>query len=176
MRTFIQSIESEYARYKTMADKAIQQLSDDEVMLAPGADSNSVAVIVKHVGGNLASRFTDFLTTDGEKPWRQRDEEFETGSAARADVLAVWEKGWAVLFATLSSLTDADLTKTVTIRGEGMPAHVALHRSLAHTASHVGQIVYAAKAMRGGAWQTLSIPKGKSAEFNRAMTSKDATR
>lgn len=161
MRTFVQSIESEYARYKTMADKAIQQLSDDEIMLAPGADSNSVAVIVKHVGGNLASRFTDFLTTDGEKPWRQRDEEFETGSAARADVLGVWEKGWGVLFATLSSLTDADLAKTVTIRGEGMPVHVALHRSLAHTASHVGQIVYAAKAMRGAAWQTLSIPRRK---------------
>lgn len=169
MRDVVASIESEYQRYKTMADKAMAQLGDADLLAATGEESNSIAVIVKHVGGNLASRFTDFLTTDGEKPWRARDEEFETAGATRADLLGGWERGWDVLFRTLASLTDADLTRQVTVRGEAMPVHAALHRSLAHTASHVGQIVYIAKAIRGAAWQTLSIPRGKSAEFNAAM-------
>lgn len=169
MRDVVTSIEAEYHRYKTMADKAMAQLEDGDLMAASGEESNSIAVIVKHVGGNLASRFTDFLTTDGEKPWRARDEEFVAAGATRADLLAAWERGWGVLFGTLAALTDADLARPVAVRGEVMPAHAALHRSLAHTASHVGQIVYIAKAIRGAAWQTLSIARGKSAEFNAAM-------
>jgi hypothetical protein len=174
MRDITASIESEYRRYKTLADKAIAQVSDADLTVAIGSESNPIGVISRHVGGNLASRFTDFLTSDGEKPWRQRDEEFEPAESSRASVLDEWERGWRVLFDTLASLTDAELTRTVTIRSERMPVHVALHRSLAHTASHVGQIVYVAKALRGADWATLSIPRGKSREFDRAAVAQQS--
>jgi hypothetical protein len=169
MRAIIGSIEDEYRRHKTLADKALSQVRDDEFFAATSDGANAIGVIVKHVGGNLASRFTEFLTSDGEKPWRQRDEEFEAGAMARSDVMNQWERGWSILFETLAALTDADLSKTVRIRGEALPVHAALHRSLAHTASHAGQIVFAAKAFRGSGWATLSIPRGQSAAFNASM-------
>lgn len=168
MRQMIVSIEREYHRYKSMADKALAQVSDEEFAAGLGAGSNEIGTIVKHVGGNLKSRFTDFLDSDGEKPWRQRDGEFELGDAPRAEVLVVWEQGWRTLFDALAALRDCDLTRMVTIRSEEMPVYAALHRSLAHTAAHVGQIVYVAKVLRGTAWVTLSIPRGRSAEFNRS--------
>jgi Protein of unknown function (DUF1572) len=169
MRAFTESIESEYRRYKTMADKAVAQVRDDE-FFANGSDaSNSIAVIVRHVGGNLLSRFTDFLTSDGEKPWRQRDDEFEQEGQTRVELLEQWERGWGVLFSTLAALSDADLSRQITIRKEPLPVHAALHRSLAHTASHVGQIVYVAKGLRGADWSTLSIARGQSAQFNKSM-------
>ena len=168
MRTLVESIEAAFCSYKTLADKAIAQVGDEALFWTPSEESNSIAVIAKHIGGNLASRFTDFLTSDGEKPWRQRDEEFEAGTATRQAVLAQWERGWSVLLATLASLTDADLTRGVTVRGEPLPVHGALHRSLAHTASHVGQIIYAAKASSGKDWATLSIPRRPSPSATQA--------
>jgi hypothetical protein len=170
MRDLTASIESEFRRYKAMADMAMGQVSDADLVVVVGVESNPIGVIVKHIGGNLTSRFTDFLKSDGEKTWRQRDGEFEIVGTSRAAVVDVWECGWRVLFETLASLSDADLTRTITIRSEPMPVYVALHRSLAHTASHVGQIVYVAKVLRGAGWATLSIPRGQSGEFNRAMT------
>lgn len=159
MRDFITSIESELRRYKELADKALVQVSDAQLTVAIGAESNPIAVVVKHVGGNLTSRFTDFLVNDGEKPWRERDREFELDDSSRDSILEPWERGWRVLFETLASLSDTDLTRVVTIRSEPMPVHAALHRSLAHTASHVGQIVYLARALRGAEWVTLSVPR-----------------
>ena len=167
MRDQLAPLERELSRYKTLAEKAMAQI--DEVALnrvTPGFD-NSIAVLVWHISGNLKSRFTDFLTTDGEKPWRHRDEEFVARSVGKAELLAKWEEGWDVLLSTLAAMTDGDLSRTITIRQEVMPAQDALHRAVAHVAYHVGQIVYIAKAAKGEAWTFLSIPPGKSEEFNR---------
>jgi hypothetical protein len=161
VRDFIESIASEYHRYKTMGERTFEQVSEADLVHVPAPDGNSIAIIVWHVSGNLKSRFTDFLTTDGEKPWRERDSEFEERPVTQADLRAKWEEGWAVLFAALGPLTDDDLRKRVTIRGESMAVHQALHRSLAHTASHVGQIVLLGKSARGAQWKTLTIPKAK---------------
>ena len=124
-------------------------------------------MLVRHIAGNLKSRFSDFRTSDGEKPWRRRDDEFESAALTRTELIQVWEDGWSVVLGELSKLADADLGQNVTIRGQKLRIDEALHRSLAHTAYHVGQIVLMAKAMRGGAWRTLSIPRGKSEEYNR---------
>jgi hypothetical protein len=167
-RAFVASIEAEYRRYKALGDAALGQMSDHELNAAGPGGGNSAAVIVWHLGGNLASRFTDFLTADGEKPWRNRDEEFAERRATRAEVLEKWEAGWKVLFDALAELTDADLLRTVRIRGVELPVHAALHRSLAHASYHVGQMVYLAKGLRGDAWQSLSIPPGGSTDYNRA--------
>ena len=161
MRALVASIEGEYRRYKTLGENAVSQLPDSQLADAAGA-SNSVATIVWHLAGNLTSRFTDFLTSDGEKPWRDRDSEFLARQVKRAELQAKWEDGWRVLFATLSALSDADLAKTVTIRGQPHTVAEALHRSLAHTSYHVGQIVFVAKALRGADWRYLSIPPGQS--------------
>ena len=131
------------------------------------SSDNSIAVLVWHISGNLKSRFTDFLTTDGEKPWRRRDEEFVARGVSRAELMAKWEDGWRVLLGTLAAMNDEDLSRPITIRQEAMPAHHALYRALAHVAYHVGQIVYLAKAARGDAWTFLTIPPGKSEEFNK---------
>jgi len=159
------SIAAEFRRYKSLGEAAIAQVNEADLAKAAGED-NSIAVIVWHIGGNLRSRFTDFLTTDGEKPWRDRDEEFEARSVTRQELLAKWESGWQALFGALTSLTDADLDRNVTIRGRPLAVSDALLRSLAHTSYHVGQIVYIAKSLNGTAWQTLSIPKGASATYN----------
>jgi len=159
VRELIGSIEREYRRYKAYAEATFDQLSDEELAQAPAAEGNSVAILVWHVSGNLKSRFTDFLTTDGEKPWRQRESEFDERPVSRAELSAKWDDGFGVLFATLGALSDSDLAKTVAIRGESMKVHEALHRSLAHTSSHVGQIVLLGKTMRGAGWRTLTIPR-----------------
>ncbi len=168
MRTLLSSIEAEYRRYKLLAESAIEQLEDKDLRrsLAEGS-GNCVATIVGHVAGNLESRFTDFLTSDGEKPWRNRDSEFELRAETRAELVQRWERGWARLQGSLASLSDADLTRTVTIRGVPHAVHEALHRSLAHTSYHVGQIVLVARSLRGSGWRFLSIPPGASAEYNR---------
>ncbi|MBE3590342.1 MAG: DUF1572 family protein [Firmicutes bacterium] len=158
--TLLQAVTSEFRRQKKLAEDAIAQLSPQEWTYAPGQESNSIAVLMKHVGGNLRSRWTDFLTTDGEKPDRDRDAEFEAGERDTPETLrAVWEAGWSALFHTLESLKDEDLLRTVTIRGEPHSVPLALERSLAHTAYHVGQIVYLAKMLRDAEWRTLSIPR-----------------
>jgi hypothetical protein len=158
-RDLVASLEREYRRYKGYAERSFAQVTEAQLAAPLGEGGNSIAVIVWHVSGNLRSRFTDFLASDGEKPWRDRDSEFDDRGPSREELLRKWEEGWAVLFATLASLSDADLGRTISIREERMAVHEALHRSLAHTASHVGQIVLAAKALRGADWETLTIPR-----------------
>src|SRR5688572_10436210 len=164
-RDFIESVTAEYRRYKQLGEGAFAQLANGELCQAASADDNSVAAIVWHVAGNLKSRFTDFQTSDGEKPWRNRDEEFEERVVTRQQLLEKWEDGWRVLFNTLDGLTDDDLHKVVTLRQQPLAIHQALHRSLAHTSYHVGQIVFVAKSFRGADWRSLSIPKGASSAF-----------
>ncbi len=163
MRTFMESIEAEYRRYRTTAEAAMDQLSDEELIAVPAGAANSVATIAWHVGGNLRSRFTEFLTTNGEKPWRDRESEFLARASSRTELLEFWNGGWDVLINSLGDLADANLVDTVTIRGDGLSVIQALHRSLAHTAYHVGQIVHRAKELRGDDWTYLSIPPGGSA-------------
>ena len=170
MRSIIGSIEGEYRRYKALAEGAVAQMADADLTAQGPGGTNSVAVILAHIAGNLESRFSDFLTSDGEKPWRDRDREFVPREAVRTEQLGAWERAWAVLFEALAPLTDDDLLRTVTIRKEPLSVHDALHRSLAHAAYHVGQIVYIARASRGEDWRWLSIPPGQSAEYNRRPT------
>jgi hypothetical protein len=170
MRTVVASIEGEFRRYKQLADGAMGQLSTEELGWRRGPTENAIATIVHHIGGNLKSRFTDFLTSDGEKPWRERDREFVDGPVDRDELAATWESGWTTLFSALAPLGDGQLGDTVTIRGQGMLVIEALHRSLAHIAYHVGQIVFVAKGIRGADWTYLSIPPGKTAEYNRNPT------
>ena len=151
-----------YTEYKTLTEKAVDQLNEEQLRTVHAADSNSIAVIMKHMSGNLISRFTDFLTTDGEKEWRNRDGEFEEDAASKEEILAYWNKGFNVLKNSLESLNDEDLDKTVYIRNEALTVMQALFRSLTHYASHAGQIVVLAKMMKGEEWQTLSVPKKRS--------------
>ena len=160
------SISDEYKRYKALAEAAIGQLGDEDLTKPGPAGGNSIDILIRHVAGNLKSRFTDFRTSDGEKPWRHRDNEFENASLSRAELMGAWDAAWATLLDEMGKLSDADLAETVTVRRQPLRIEEALHRSLAHTAYHVGQIVYLAKEMRGDAWRTLSIPKGKSEEYN----------
>ena len=139
----------------------------DEQLVQPGPnDGNSIAVLVWHLSGNFASRFTDFLTTDGEKPWRRRDEEFDNRAVTRDELVTKWNHGWSILDRALAELTDKNLGDTVVIRGVQFKVHEALHRLLAHASYHVGQIVFLAKMFRGGDWQTLSIARGASDAYN----------
>ena len=170
MRAVIASLEGEYRRYRHLGERAIRQLNDEEVSRTGGPGNNSVAIIVSHVAGNLQSRFTDFLTTDGEKPWRRRDAEFTPQNATQAEVLGKWDAGWGTVLGALAELSDADLGRTVRIRGQALTVVEAVHRSLAHTCYHVGQIVHLAKALRGGDWQHLSIPPGQSEAYNQQPT------
>jgi uncharacterized protein (TIGR02246 family) len=164
--TLLRSLAAEYRRYKALAEAALAQVPEARLSESGPAGGNSLAVICWHLSGNLRSRFTDFLDGDGEKPWRHRDEEFAAREVSRTGLLAKWEQGWAMLLGTLDTLTDADLARSVVIRGESLPVHEALHRSLAHTSYHVGQIVYLAHALCGDAWRYLSIPPGGSAQYN----------
>jgi Protein of unknown function (DUF1572) len=159
--------------HKRLADDAMAQLSDAQFFAVPDAESNGVATIVKHMAGNMRSRFTDFLTTDGEKPDRNRDQEFILASdATRAEVLAAWEKYWQLVFDLLNSLSPEDLAREVTIRHEPHTVLQAINRQLAHYSYHVGQIVFLSKHWKGAAWKTLSVPKGGSAAANAAMAAK----
>ena len=151
---------------KNWADKAIIQVPEEKLHLPLDANTNSIAVVMKHVAGNLLSRWTDFLTTDGEKPWRNRDDEFIDTFTTRDDVMGYWEKGWSCLFSTLDGLQSEHLSKAVTIRGEPHSVPLAIHRSLAHCGYHVGQIILIARIMAGDQWETISVPRGKSAEYN----------
>ena len=159
---------------KRQADDALAQVDDRQFFAAPDPESNSLALIVKHVAGNQRSRFTDFLTTDGEKPDRNRDGEFELGpDDTREELMARWEAGWALVLGTIGALRPEDLLTTVTVRGEAHTAFQAIERQLVHYSHHTGQIVFLAKQLAGSSWRTLSIPKGKSKEFEVA---KDGTR
>jgi hypothetical protein len=166
MREVVGSIEGEYRRYKALGEKAIEQLADEQLCRPGSAGGNSIAALVWHVSGNLASRFTDFRRSDGEKPWRDRDAEFLERTVSRQEIREKWEEGWSVLFGSLADLDDRELSSIVKIRGVALSVLEALHRSLAHASYHVGQIVFLAKELRNGEWRSLSIPPGGSAAYN----------
>ncbi|MGA8212799.1 MAG: DUF1572 family protein [Candidatus Sulfotelmatobacter sp.] len=160
--------------HKRLAEGAMTQLKDEEMFITLDPESNSIAVLVKHMAGNMRSRFTDFLTTDGEKPDRYRDQEFELSPATtRADVTKWWEEGWARVFAAIEALKPEDVMKTVIIRGEPQTVLQAVNRQIAHYAHHTGQIVFLAKHIRSSEWKTLSIPRGKSENFKTAPPKSD---
>lgn len=171
-QVYLQSVSSRFKSYKQLGDKTFQQLAPGEFHFTPNEASNSIAVIIHHMSGNMLSRWTNFLTEDGEKPWRQRDEEFEANSFSKDELLAMWEKGWACLFNAIDELKDEDLLKSIHIRNEPLVAIDAINRQLAHYASHVGQLMYIGKLIKNTAWKTLSIEKGKSREFNQQAGSK----
>jgi hypothetical protein len=159
-RALVQAFQDEFLALRALADKAVEQLDDDALFAQLDTEANSVALLMKHVGGNLRSRWTDVFTTDGEKPDRRRDEEFERSeSDTRLTIAAAWNAGWGVVLKTLDGLCDGDLERPVAIRGESMPLSRALTRSLAHTAGHVHQIVLLSKQLCGASWRTVSIPK-----------------
>lgn len=162
----LEEIEREFRSYRRVAERALEQADDAAFARPLDADANSLAILVQHMAGNLRSRFTDFLTTDGEKPDRHRDREFEADAAvAREELMARWAAGWQVLANALAPLTDADLDREVRIRGEPHTVHRALLRSLAHMALHTGQIIQLARHWAGPAWKTLSIPRGQSEAY-----------
>lgn len=170
---YLEEARRQFRGHKRLGEGAMAQLADEAFFVTLDAESNSIALLVKHLAGNMRSRFTDFLTSDGEKPDRNRDAEFETDPAAtRADVLASWEAGWQSVFSALDSLRPEDVMRTVAVRGEPHSVMQAINRQIAHYAYHVGQMVFLAKQLRSGEWQTLSVPRGKSAEFNAKMAEK----
>jgi Protein of unknown function (DUF1572) len=167
---FLDEIGRQFRGYKRMGEGAIAQVTDDELFAVLDPESNSIAIIVKHLAGNMRSRFTDFLTSDGEKPERHRDQEFELApGTTRDELMRWWEQGWACLFAALASLKPDDVMRTVYIREEPHTVLQALQRQIAHYAFHIGQIVFLAKHLRSSEWKTLSVPRGQSEEFNRKM-------
>jgi uncharacterized damage-inducible protein DinB len=170
---YLEEARRQFRGHKRLAEGAIAQLKDEELFKAIDSESNSIAILVKHLAGNMRSRFTDFLTTDGEKPDRNRDQEFEMNSATtRAEVMRWWEEGWARVFAAIEALKPEDVMRAVTIRGEPHTVLQAINRQIAHYAQHTGQIVFLAKHLRSSEWKTLSVPRGKSKEF-RPMSQKD---
>ncbi len=163
---YLEEIKRQLRGHKRMAEAAMAQLEDKDFFTTIDPESNSIALLVKHIAGNARSRFTNFLTTDGEKPDRLRDQEFElTGATTREEVLRWWEQGWSRVFATIDELKPEDVTRTVTIRQEPHTVMQALNRALAHYAQHIGQIVFLAKHLRSSEWKTLSIPRGKSEDY-----------
>jgi hypothetical protein len=165
-KAYLEDIVLSFRKQKQLAEGAFRQVSDNEFFRKPGEHSNSIAIIIKHVGGNLASRWTDFLTTDGDKPWRDRDGEFVIGSRdTRQSLLSAWENGWTALLQTLGDLQEADLLKTITIRREEHTVLQAIHRSLTHTSYHVGQIVYLCRLLKKEDWVWLTIPPGQSQQW-----------
>lgn len=161
-----------FRNYKKLAERAIEQVDDEEFFAAIDAEANSIAVVVKHVAGNLHSRWRDFLTTDGEKPDRNRDAEFEITEESREALMEFWETGWQTLFDNIEPLTEDDFARTITIRGEPHSVVEAINRQLTHYSYHIGQIVLLAKHFRSTDWKTLSVPRNRSAEFNRFLVDK----
>jgi hypothetical protein len=173
--SYVQDALSLFRYYKRLAERAMEQVTDEQLFAVLDSEANSIAIIVKHMAGNMRSRWTGFLTTDGEKPNRDRDSEFIDPAATRSDVLAAWEDGWNRLFMALEPLTDADLGRTVTIRGAAHSVMQAINRQLAHYPHHVGQIVLLAKHFACDHWQSLSVPRSQSAEFNRKVAAGESS-
>src|SRR5579883_667685 len=159
-----------FRQYKKLAERAIDQVRDDELVRVLDDEMNSIAIIVKHMAGNMRSRFTDFLTSDGEKPNRDRDSEFVEPPASREQLMKTWEEGWSCLFRALEPLSESDLSRTVAIRGEAHSVMQAINRQLAHYSYHTGQIVMLAKHFRATEWKSLTIPRGKSRDFNQRVS------
>ncbi|HTR65611.1 MAG TPA: DUF1572 domain-containing protein [Terriglobales bacterium] len=164
-----------FRHYKKLAEAAMEQVTDDQLLAVLDPEMNSIALIVKHMAGNMRSRWIDVLTSDGEKPDRNRDSEFEEPPATRDAVMKVWESGWACVFRALEPLTEADLTRTVMIRGEAHSLTQAINRQLTHYSYHVGQIVFLAKHLRHEQWKSLSVPRGHSEKFNQRVAAREAS-
>jgi len=164
-----------FRQYRTLAERAMEQVTDEDLFITLDEEANSIAIIVKHMAGNMRSRWTDFLSSDGEKPARNRDSEFVDPPATREALLALWNDGWSRVFGALEPLTEADLGRTVTIRGEAHSVMQAINRQIAHYASHCGQIILLAKHFRGAEWKSLTIPRNKSAEFNKRVSAGEAS-
>lgn len=169
---YIQNILKEFQRYKSLGDRTFAQLEEDEIHWRMSDEGNSIAILVKHMVGNMLSRFTDFLTADGEKPWRKRDMEFEDPFSSKREMIESWEKGWKCVFDAVAVLDQDNFDTTVFIRKEKHSIIEALNRQLGHYAYHTGQIVMTAKSIRGNQWKSLTIPKGKSEDFNKTMFEK----
>jgi Protein of unknown function (DUF1572) len=163
---YLDSIKKQFHYYKTLGEKAIEQLEPEQLFVSLNSDTNSIATIVKHLAGNMLSRWTDFLTTDGEKVWRHRDEEFENDLLSKEAVLVLWNKGWDCFFEAINSLKPEQLTTIIYIRNEGHTVIEAINRQLAHYPYHVGQIIFYAKQLKNKDWESLSIPKNKSKSYN----------
>ncbi len=164
----------EYGRYRIHAERAIAQISDDALNHVPVAEGNSIGMIIRHVVGNLRSRFTDFMTVDGEKPWRDREGEFDGGTWTKEEILTMWREAFELLERELGPLTDEDCSRSVTIRGVSLTVHEALCRSIAHVAMHVGQVVLLSKIAAGSEWKSISIPRGGSKDYNANPTMEKA--
>ncbi len=162
-----------FSYYKSLAEKAIAQLDDSQINWRPNEAGNSIAILVHHLSGNMLSRFTDFLTSDGEKPWRNRESEFEEGYKDKKRMMEAWDKGWAAVFSALDAVKEGEVDRIVFIRNEGQSVQDAFQRQLAHYASHIGQILYIAKMLKGDDWVSLSIPKGGSGAYNQAKFSEE---
>jgi hypothetical protein len=163
-----------FRNYKKLADRAIEQVSDEEFFAVIDVESNSIAVIVKHIAGNLHSRWRDFLTTDGEKPDRDRDQEFEMIEDTRESLMGFWDSGWETLFGSIEPLTEEDFGRTITIRGEPHTVVEAINRQLTHYSYHIGQIVFLAKHLKSTEWKTLSVPRNRSAQYNQHLADQRA--
>jgi hypothetical protein len=173
---YLNSLVKQFRYYRSLGEKAMSQLSDGQLSWQFNDESNSIAIIVNHLGGNMRSRFTDFLTSDGEKPWRNRDHEFVDRFASRAEIFECWNEGWDLLLQAIDSLREEDLAKLVYIRNEGHTVIEALNRQLAHYSYHVGQIVFIAKMLADKNWQTLSIARNRSGDYNAIKFERDKSR
>ncbi len=171
---YLNSALFEFRRYKSYGDRTFSQLTEQELHWRLSPNDNSIAIIIQHLAGNMLSRWTNLLTEDGEKKWRERDEEFETGQQSKAALIALWNTGWECLFEALEGLDASNINNKINIRGEAHAIPAAINRQLAHYASHVGQIVFIGKAIKGQDWQTLTIAKGKSKMFNKKMFGKNS--
>ena len=173
--SYLEDSLSLFHRYKAMGERAMAQVSEQQLTTALDEEMNSIALVVKHLAGNMRSRWTGFLTSDGEKPDRRRDSEFVDAPCSREAVMQLWEEGWRHVFSALEPLADADLGRIVTIRGEAHSVMQAINRQITHYAYHIGQIVMLAKHFQGAQWQSLSIPRNQSADFNRRVRNKEAS-
>ena len=173
MQTYLSSTKKLFAYYKKLGDDAMAQVADEKLFFQPNEDSNSIAIIVQHLVGNMLSRWTDFLTSDGEKDWRNRDAEFEQTISNKQDLLVFWNKGWQCLFDAINDLQEDDLDKIIYIRNEGHTVLEAINRQLAHYPYHIGQVVFLAKMLSTNEWKTLSIAKNKSKDYNQNKFSKE---
>ena len=174
-RSYLEDSLTLFRYYKALADRAMEQVTDEQLLALIDGEANSIAIIVKHMAGNMRSRWRDFLTSDGEKPDRNRDSEFEDPPATREALLGLWEQGWSFLFTALEPLRDPDMDRTITIRGEAHSVMQAINRQIGHYAYHCGQIVLLAKHFQHDNWKSLSVPRGKSAEFNRRVGAGEAS-
>jgi len=173
--SYIEDSLAVFRQYKQLGDKAIAQVTDEQLFASLDEESNSIAIIVKHLTGNMRSRWTDFLTSDGEKPTRNRDSEFVDPPKTREALVQGWDQGWVCVFSAIEPLTDADLSRTITIRGEEHSVMQAINRQVAHYAMHLGQIILLAKHYAGAQWQTLSVARNRSSEFNRKVAAGEAS-